>query len=212
MDPHSARVAPPSAQPQARLDVFRRARGHHGRPRAGMRPRQGDRRLVVDQRHGLCAGPPRRLRPLGSLGAAGMVVRKGPALFQAPGDLGARRRLLPRRVRPIDDAVLALPRSIGRCLVRGRRGRGLPDDRGLQRSAAGGLRCRAEHHAQWPALQRRRRVSQAGVAAAQSDGARGGARDPRPVGREQSCRRRVSERRRRSRPSARSARSCSAAA
>ena len=34
------------------------------RPRAGLSPRQGDRRLVGDQRHDLDAGPGRRLRPL----------------------------------------------------------------------------------------------------------------------------------------------------
>jgi choline dehydrogenase len=38
------------------------------RPRARDPARQGDRRLVLDQRHGLCQGPRPRLRPLGRTG------------------------------------------------------------------------------------------------------------------------------------------------
>ena len=89
---------------------------------------------------------------------------KGRPISSARRPWPRRRRLLPRRVRPIDDAVLALPRSIGRCLVRGRAG-GAPPIPEMERSSR--LRCRAEHHAQWLVLQRRCRVSQAGVAAAQ---------------------------------------------
>ena len=51
--------------------LFRRAGGDDGRPRPRMRPRQGDRRLVLDQCDGLCARPPRRLRPLGGVGLTG---------------------------------------------------------------------------------------------------------------------------------------------
>ena len=81
------------------------------RARHRMRPRQGDRRLVLDQRDGLCARPSRRLRPLGRSRAAALVLRACPALFPPPGSLGRRRRPLSRRRRPADDALVALPRT-----------------------------------------------------------------------------------------------------
>ena len=65
VDPHSARLGPHPHQADARLDVFHRARAADERPPDRMRARQGDRRLVVDQRHDLFARPSRRLRPLG---------------------------------------------------------------------------------------------------------------------------------------------------
>ena len=46
-----------------------------GRPPDRDRARQGDRRLLLDQRHGLYPRPPRRLRPLGGLRAPRLVVR-----------------------------------------------------------------------------------------------------------------------------------------
>ena len=64
----------------------------HGRPPDRMRARQGDRRLVLDQRHDLFARPPRRLRPLGGERPAGVVLRPCAALLPQAGDLGGRRR------------------------------------------------------------------------------------------------------------------------
>ena len=74
VDPHPARLGQDPHQPPARLDVLHRARAEPGRPADRMRARQGDRRLVVDQRHDLFARPPRRLRPLG----ARTACRRGP--------------------------------------------------------------------------------------------------------------------------------------
>ena len=54
--------------------------------------RQGAGRLVVDQRDGLHARQPRRLRPLGAEGRARLVLRRRAALFQARRDLGGRRQ------------------------------------------------------------------------------------------------------------------------
>ena len=61
------------------------------RPRARLSARQGDRRLVVDQRHDLHARPGRRLRPL----AAARPHRLG--LERRAADLQAARASLPRR-------------------------------------------------------------------------------------------------------------------
>ena len=63
-----------------------------GRARPRMRARQGDRRLVLDQRHGLCARPSRRLRPLGGAGLTALVLCACAAVFPSPGILGGRRR------------------------------------------------------------------------------------------------------------------------
>ena len=94
-----------SCAPQARLDVFRRARGDDGRARPRMRARQGGRRLVLDQCDGLCARPPRRLRPLGRERPAALVLRACAALFPPAGKLGRRRRRISRRRRAADDAA-----------------------------------------------------------------------------------------------------------
>ena len=54
-----------------------------------MRARPRHRRLVVDQRHGLCARPCRRLRPLGGVRAQRLVLCARAALFPPPGILAA---------------------------------------------------------------------------------------------------------------------------
>ena len=59
--------------------------------------RQGARRLVVDQRDGLYARQPRRLRPLGAEGRARLVLCRRAAVFPARRDLGGRREPLARR-------------------------------------------------------------------------------------------------------------------
>ena len=75
MDPHPARLGQDPAEAPARLDVFQRAGAARRRPPGRMRPRQGDRRLVLDQRHGVRARQPRRLRPLGATRSARLVLR-----------------------------------------------------------------------------------------------------------------------------------------
>ena len=118
VDQDPARLAAAPPQPQARLDVFRRARSDDRRPRARMRARPDHRRLVVDQCHGLCARPPRRLRPLGGVGTDRMVLRPRASLFPPPGILERRLELLSRRRRPADHADGALFRPAGRRLRR----------------------------------------------------------------------------------------------
>ena len=80
--------------------------------------------------------------------------------------------LLSRRRRPADDAVLrAIDDPLVDAFARGRRGRGL--SRRPTITTARSRRASAVvqmHDAQWPALQRRRRLSAAGAGAAQSDG------------------------------------------
>ena len=78
----------------------------HERPPHRMRARQGDRRLVVDQRDGLCARPPRRLRPLGrEPGCRGWSYAHVLPYFRRAGELGRRRQRLSRRRRSAHHAL-----------------------------------------------------------------------------------------------------------
>ena len=72
-----------------------------------------------DQCHGLRARQPRRLRPLGLLRPADMVLCPRAALFPPPGILEGRRKFLSRRRRTAVDPDLGLCRSAGRSLCRG---------------------------------------------------------------------------------------------
>ena len=165
VDQDPARLAAPFAPAQARLDVFRRTRSLDRRPWPGMRARPHHRRLVVDQRHGLCARPSRRLRPLGGGRPHGVVLRACAAVFPAPGILEGRRKLLSRRRRPADDADDAVFRSAGRCLRGVGAGRGLQDHARLQRRPAGRFWRLADDGARRPPLQRSRRLSAPGAGA-----------------------------------------------
>ena len=122
VDQNPARLAAAAHQAQARLDVFRGSGGGDRRPRARMRARPDHRRLVLDQRHGLCARPPGRLRPLGGGGFDRLVLRRGASLFPAPGIVEGRRELLSRRRRPADHPDDDFFRPAGRRL-RDRRAR-----------------------------------------------------------------------------------------
>ena len=184
------------AAAHARLDVFRRAGGDDGRPRHRMRARQGDRRLVLDQRDGLCARPSRRLRSLGRQPAWTLVLCPCAALFPPPGSVGGRRQRLSRRRRAADDALVALSRPALRGVRRCRGRRRPSDDRGLQRRAAGGLRPLAVDDPRRQALQRGGRLSAAGAGAAQSHGRDRRAGDAGRVRRRARGRHRISERRR----------------
>ena len=89
-----------------------------------MRARQGDRRLVLDQRHDLFARPPRRLRPLGRRTAC----RPGPTRTRCP--ISASRkpgRAAPSAHRggdgPARRALVHLRGPAGRRLHRGEPGR-----------------------------------------------------------------------------------------
>jgi hypothetical protein len=105
-----------------------------GSPARGSR----DRRLVVDQRHGLHPRPSERLRRVGVRARAGVVVvRALPALLQAGGNAAPGRRRIPRRQRSAlrhggRDEEPAVSR-----VHRGGRTGGLRRDRRHQRLSAG---------------------------------------------------------------------------
>ena len=83
---------------------FAEARGDDRRARARMRARQRHRRLVVDQCHGLCARPPRRLRPLGGVRADGWSYAHVLPYFRRQESWEGGAELLSRRRRPAGDA------------------------------------------------------------------------------------------------------------
>ena len=84
--PRAGRAAVPDRQPALRLEVRVRAGAGDGRPAGLPRPRQGARRLVVDQRDDLPARQPDGLRALGRrAGHGGVGLPPLPALLQADG-------------------------------------------------------------------------------------------------------------------------------
>ena len=91
------------------------------RPRAELSARQGDRRLVVDQRHDLHARPGRRLRPL----APARPQRLG--LGRRAADLQAARASFPRRrasiTRPAANGGSSIRACAGICSTRSARRR-----------------------------------------------------------------------------------------
>ena len=91
--PHSGRLPLRHGQSARRLDVPDREGAGPERPGAELSARQGDRRLLGDQRHDLDARPGRRLRPL----APARPRRLG--LGRRAADLQAARRPFPRRHR-----------------------------------------------------------------------------------------------------------------
>ena len=143
------------------LALPHRAGGDPRRPLDLLAARQGAGGQLHHQRHGLRAGQPARLRPLGADGPRRVVLRRRAARF--PSLRGARpaRRRVPRpnggahgmpRARH-EPALRSLPRS---------RARGRPSDqRRLQRGGPGGLRALRLHHPPGQALVHLLRVSAA---------------------------------------------------
>ena len=110
------------------------------------RPRQGARRLQLDQRHDLPARQPDGLRALGRRrGPPGLGLPALPAVLQAHGDPDGRRaprgRHLARRQRPAGARAWPRHEPPLRRLLRGRPAGGLPPDRRRQRLPPGGLRA-----------------------------------------------------------------------
>ena len=194
VDPHPARLAAPAAQSTARLDVFRRTRDHHGRASGRVRTRQGDRRLVVDQRHGLRTRASRRLRSLGRSRLAGLVVCERAAVLPAAGGLGRRRRCLSRRRRSADHRRVCVQRSVARGVLAGGRCGWPSPYRRLQRRDPGRLRRVADHDPSRPPVQHRRRVPATGVVPSQPDGENPGAGDADHDGRRSRGGRRIRRR------------------
>ena len=136
--------------------------------RVECRARQGDRRLVLDQCDGLCARPPRRLRPLGAqCGLPHWSYAHVLPYFrrQESWEGGADR--LSRRRRAADDAARPLPRpDRSRPAWRPARQPGHPSTEDYNGERAGRLRPLADDDPRRPALQRRGRLSAPGAGAA----------------------------------------------
>ncbi len=163
-----ARHGPHARPGHVRLGLRDRGRAQSQRPHDRGDARQGAGRLVLDQCHGVYPRQPRRLRPLGAEGCAGMVLCRRAALFPARRDLGGRRRSVARRRRPARHPICEDARHAVRGLARGRQGRRHSGDAGLQRRDAGRLRPRAIHHPRWAALVLGARLSAAGAPARKS--------------------------------------------
>ena len=99
--PHAGGVLVSDRQPALRLVLRIRAGAVHGRAPRRPCPRQGARRVELDQRDDLPARQRARLREVGGRARArALELRPLPALLQAHGDVRRGRRRLPRRPRP----------------------------------------------------------------------------------------------------------------
>ena len=90
--PHPGRLSVRHRQSAHRLAASRPSRSRAQRPRAELSARQGDRRLLRDQRHDLHARPGARLRPLAPARPAGLVVGRCAAVFPQDDGSFSRRR------------------------------------------------------------------------------------------------------------------------
>ena len=147
------------------------------RPAHRMRARQGDRRLVLDQRHGLCARPSRRLRPLGRGGPAALVLCAVLPYFRRQEGWEGGADAYRGGDGPLATALARYRRSAGRGLPRGRRGgRAIPRpttttarsrkaSAGSQITIRDGRRCSAAVAYLRPALARRNLAVEVGALA-----------------------------------------------
>ena len=158
----SARHGPHARLRDVRLGLSDRERAQSERPPYRGDARQGARRLVVDQCHGLYARQSRRLRPLGAERRARLVLCRCAAVFQARRNLGGWRESLPRRLGAARHPVRQDARSAVRCLDGRRQGARPAHDRGLQRRNAGRHRPRPIHHPRRTAFVVGARLSAAG--------------------------------------------------
>ena len=127
--PHARRAAVPDRQPALRLEVRDRAGAGDERPPGLPRPRQGARRLVIDQRDDLPARQPDGLRALGRRpGHGGVGLPPLPAVLQAdgvadPARRPGRRRRLAWRLRAAEARARPRDQPAVRRVLRGRRSR-----------------------------------------------------------------------------------------
>ena len=173
LHPHAGCARVPDRQPLLRLEVRVRARAVHARPARVPRPRQGARRVELDQRDDLPAGQPDGLRALGGRSRDGdLGPRALPAVLQADGELprGGGRRCVPRprraaraRARPGEGPAV-------RRVLQGRAGGRLPAHRRRERLPPGGLRGVRPQRAQRPPAVGRARVPAPGDGAPQPRG------------------------------------------
>ncbi len=170
--PHAGRAAVPDRQPALRLEVRDRAGAGDVRPPDLPRPRQGARRLELDQRDDLPARQPDGLRALGGRRRPGVVGLPAlPALLQAHGDRPGRRpapgRHLARRQRAARAGARTRDQPAVRGVLRGRAAGGLPAHRRRQRLPPGGLRAVRPQRAPWSPPLRRPRLPAPGDGPAQ---------------------------------------------
>ena len=99
--------------------------------------RQGARRIVRDQRHGLYPRPPQRLRPMGRARQRRLVVRRRAALLQALGEQRRFRRRISRQGRPAAGQQTAHRQSGAGDFPAGRAEAQFPHSRRFQRRRAG---------------------------------------------------------------------------
>ena len=152
--PRAGRAAVPDRQLALRLEVRERAGAGDERPPGLPRPRQGARRLVVDQRDDLPARQPDGLRALGRRpGHGGVGLPPLPALLQAdgvadPARRAGRRRCLARRLRSAEARAQPGHQPALQRVLRVRPAGRLPAHRRRQRLPPGGLRALRPQHRQ----------------------------------------------------------------
>ena len=133
-DPGGVRQA---VQDAAGLGLRDRARAPLRRPLDLRAPRQGPRRLELDERDALRPRAAARLRPLGGAGRDRAGAGTTCARTSSRREQRARRLRAPRRRRPAERRRRALAAAADRALPRRRRGGGHPAHRRLQRPRAG---------------------------------------------------------------------------
>ncbi len=164
---YSGRLPVRDRQSALRLDVQDRARAGAERPRAELSARQGNRRLVGDQRHDLHARAGGRLRSLASAWADRLGLgRRAAAVQKADGSLPRRKRSSRdgRRVAHRGPACLV---GIARCVPQGGGRIRRQADRRFQSRRQRGLRLLSCEPAKRPALVGGARLPQAGTQAAE---------------------------------------------
>ena len=180
-DPGRLRQAVPD---EARLGAGDRARGPLRRPLALRPPRQGPRRVLLDERDALRPRAAAGLRPLGGPGRRRLGLgRRAPVLPARRGQRAWRLRA-PRRGRPAARRRRALPAAADARLPAGRPGRRRARRARLQRARAGRREPRPGHPARRAALEHGRRLPASS------------ARPPQPRGRDRRARDRPGPRRR----------------
>ena len=180
--PHAGGAALPDRQPALRLEVRDRPGAEPQRPQGVPRPRQGARRVQLDQRDDLPARQPARLRALGRrAGDEGVGLPPLPALLQEDGDLPRRRRRLARRRRPARARARPGRQPALRGVLRRDRRGGLPAHRRRQRLPPGGLRAVRPQPPPRPPALRRPRLPAPGAAPEEPHGRDARDGDRRPV-------------------------------
>ena len=165
--PHPGRLPVRDRQSALRLDVQDRAGAGPQRPQPQLSARQGDRRLVRDQRHDLHARAGGRLRPLAPARPHRLGLGRRAAVLQEARGPFPRRERAPRGRRRMADRASARALGHARCVPRGGRAGRHQADRGLQHRRQRGLLLFPRQPEARPALVGGARLPQAGAAPAE---------------------------------------------